>query len=252
MYSFLRKIGTTLAVFGFSAGVTAATLDGGYWEVWDNVAPYPSKGPRTDWGGPAAIQPADPTLAQFSQNGDTITLRPNTNLCSDNLGNAPADIDYWCYRPGQAGAGFTGHWLVASSFDHTNIPVGPATTVEFSGCIVSNTLTDHTFTAFVKVFNADYSQLWYEDYDGTNSFSLPATIAGDAEVNVQVGFTMEGPTVHPDDINDYGSVEVELGDACVQAPTGRLGPNAVPALPIGGLLALVGLVGWLGLRRRSV
>ena len=250
MHSLLRKLGTTLAVFGFSAGVTATTLDAGYWEVWENVAPYPTKGTRTDWGGPAAITPTVPSLAQLSQSASRVTLKANTNLCADNLGNTAADIDYWCYRPGLAGAGNTGHWLVANTFDHTNVPVGPATTIEFSGCIVSNTLTDHTVEAFVKVFNSDYSQLWYSETDGAGSFDLPATIAGDAEANVQVGFAMSGPTVHPDDIDDYGSVVVQLGEACAAPPTVAHDPNAIPVLPIGGLLGLIGLVGWLGARRR--
>ena len=250
MYSFLRKIGIALAVFSFSAGATATTLDAGYWEVWENVAPYPSKGARTFWGpNPAAITPTVPAQGQFSQSGGRVVLKPNTNLCSDNLGNPPADIDYWCYRAGLAGAGNTGHWLVASSFDHTNVPVGPASTIDFQGCIVSNTLKDHTFTAFVKVFNSDYSAMWYEQYDGSGSFNLPATLAGDAEANVQVGFTVSGPTVHPDDIDDYGSVVVDLGGACVVAPTPEADPNAIPVLPIGGLFGLIGLVGWLGLRR---
>jgi len=79
---------------------------------------------------------------------------------------------------------------------------------------------------------------------------LPAALAGDAEVNVQVGFEMEGPTVSPNDIDDYGSVVVDMGGACAAAPGPELDPNAIPALPLGGLLGLIGLVGWLGLRRR--
>ena len=41
------------------------------------------------------------------------------------------------------------------------------------------------------------------------SFDLPATIAGDAEANVQVGFAMSGPSVHPGDNQGLG---VMLGD----------------------------------------
>jgi len=59
-----------------------------------------------------------------------------------------------------------------------------------------------------------------------------------------------GPTVSPDQIDDYGSVVVDMGGQCAAAPTSEFDPNAIPALPFGGLLGLIGLVGWLGLRRR--
>jgi hypothetical protein len=247
MHSFLRSTGIALAFLGLSSVAAATTIDAGYWNPYFYGANPPSKGAAIDWS-PNGFVPDEPALAQFSQSGSRIVLKPNVSFCQNALGQAQGDIDYWCYT---AATPDKGKWLKTASFDHTNVPVGPASTVDFQGCIVSNTLTEHTFTAFVKVFNSDYSQLWYEEYDGSGTFSLPATLAGDAEVNVQVGFEMEGPTVSPNDIDDFGSVVVDMGGPCAAAPTPEFDPNAIPALPFGGLLGLIGLVGWLGLRRRT-
>jgi len=67
---------------------------------------------------------------------------------------------------------------------------------------------------------------------------------------VQHGFAVSGPTVRPDEVDDYGSVVVDLGAACAAPPSAEADPNAIPALPLGGLFGLIGLVAWLGVRRK--
>lgn len=251
MRAMLNKLAVTLGAFVVSSVATATTIDTAFWEVYYFGANPPSQGAPLEWandfGVAGGINPDDSSLSQFSQSGNRVILKPNVHFCANALGQTQADIDYWCYTPATPDKG---KWMMARTYTTTNVPVGPASTVEFEGCIVSNTLTDHTFSAFVRVFNADYSALWYEETDGNGSFSLPAALAGDAEVNVQVGFTLSGPTVSPDQINDYGSVVVDMGAACAAPPTAEADPNAIPALPLGGLFGLIGLVAWLGVRRR--
>ena len=246
MRAMFNKLAATLGAFVVSSVATATTIDSGYWNPYFYGANPPSQGAAIDWS-PNGFVPDEPALAQFTQSGNRIVLKPNVSFCQNALGQAQADIDYWCYT---AATPDKGKWLKTASFDHTNVPVGPASTIDFTGCVVSNTLTQHSFTAFVKVFNSDYSQLWYEEYDGSGTFQLPATLAGDAIANVQVGFEMSGPTVSPADIDDYGSVVVDMGAACAAPPVGDADPNAIPALPLGGLFGLIGLVAWLGVRRR--
>lgn len=243
MRNLIGKIAASLLLVLVSAAASATTLNTGYWWVYYYGATQPSQGPAVEWG-PIGV-PTDFTLAQASQSGDRVVLKPNTNLCGDQTDDGGRD--YWCYTPDSPDKG---KWLVAATYEETAVPVGPESTIPFSGCFVSNTLTDHSITAFVKVLSGDYTQTWYEEYDSSGSFNLPATLAGDAAAVVQVGFQMSGPTVHPDQIDDYGSVVVDMGGACPAPPVGDADPNAIPALPLGGLLGLIGLVGWLGVRRR--
>jgi len=251
MQAILKRAALGLVAMGLSSFAAATTIDQAFWEVYYFGANPPSQGAPVEWanesGVAGGILPDDASLSQFSQSGSRVTLKPNVHFCSNALGQAQSDIDYWCYTPTTPDKG---KWMVARSYTTTSVPVGPASTVEFDGCIVNNTLSDHSFSAYVRVFSADYSQLWYEETDSSGSFSLPATLAGDAAANVQVGFVVTGPTVSPDQIDDYGSVVVDMGGQCAAAPTSEFDPNAIPALPFGGLLGLIGLVGWLGLRRR--
>lgn len=229
-----------------SLSASATTINSGYWNIYYYGANPPSQGAAVEWA-PGGLTPDDYTLGQVSQSGSRVVLKPNVHFCENALGQAQSDIDYWCYSSSTPDKG---KWLTASSYEQTAFTAGGVEEViPFTGCIASNTLSDHTVAAFVKVFSPSF-ELWYEEYDSSGTFNLPATLAGDADAIVQHGFAVSGPTVRPDEVDDYGVVVVDMGGACAAAPTPEYDPNAIPALPLGGLLGLIGLVGWLGLRRR--
>ena len=241
------KVVATALLCVVSVSASATTINSGYWNIYYYGATQPSQGPAVEWS-PNGLVPDDYALGQVSQSGDRVVLKPNVSFCENALGQGQSDIDYWCYSSSTPDKG---KWLTASSYEQTSFTAaGSETVMPFSGCIASNTLTDHTVTAFVKVFSTSYD-LWYEEYDSSGTFNLPATLAGDADAIVQHGFAVSGPTVRPDEVDDYGSVVVDLGGACPAPPVGDADPNAIPVLPLGGLLGLIGLVGWLGVRRRA-
>lgn len=77
-------------------------------------------------------------------------------------------------------------------------------------------------------------------------FTVPTGLAADDIL--QVGFYAQGPSNQP-----AGAIWDDVSLDTYSAPAaGALGPSSpIPTLPLGGLFALVGLMAWLGLRRRA-
>lgn len=77
-------------------------------------------------------------------------------------------------------------------------------------------------------------------------FTVPSGLAADDIL--QVGFYAQGPTNQ-----GSGAIWDNVSLDTYSAPVaGALGPSSpIPTLPLGGLFALVGLMAWLGLRRKA-
>ena len=89
---------------------------------------------------------------------------------------------------------------------------------------------------------------YYEEYDGSGAcYSIPWSIAGDADVILQRGVMISGPNGLAD--ADYGSSTVYLNTTAVPGAPEPGDPNAIPVLPLGGLLGMIALLGVFGIRR---
>jgi len=132
---------------------------------------------------------------------NTLTLFPNFNTYADNL-----DEEFWVNQTTLEGNKiFEGISFVESTELAGNV-------LTFSGNVESFTLSsDYEATAFIRVFNADFSfnksviveltetgnfELTYDDVDLEN------------DVTVQYGFTVTGRNANPEDMEDLGNVVV--------------------------------------------
>ena len=177
-----------------SVGVDA----NGNWLGFANVFDLPADGGEfvfaSEWGL------ADVRTDLDTEN-NTLTLFPNFNTYADNLND-----EFWVDQTSQEGnKTFEGVSFIESTELAGNI-------LEFKGNVESYTLSsDYKVTAFIRVFNADFSfnksvvveltetgnfELLYDDVDLEN------------DVTVQYGFTVVGPNANPADLTDLGNVVV--------------------------------------------
>ncbi len=192
-------------------------------------------------GGPGDYQFGDVwgslELAPAIQIGTTVALAPNTSLCGDNIGGDGEA--YWCTE---------GKWVEMLTYEQTEVPAGDFSRATFTGCFTNDELpAATTVSAFVKILGTDYS-LYAEDFQSSACWDISFDILGDVPVIVQKGFQVWGPNADPRD-GDPGSVTALMGITEL-TQNSQFDPNAIPALPLGGLFGLIGLVAWLGLRRK--
>lgn len=133
--------------------------------------------------------------------GGTITLQPNFNTYADN----PTD-PFWVNQTTGEGAKF----MEASTIVGDNSGLGQEVT--FTGGVGSYTLdSDYTVTAFIRVFNADFSVVIREQFlpiTGEGVFEMVMTDTDAADGQYQFGFTVAGPNANPADEGALGSVVV--------------------------------------------
>ena len=240
--SFARKFIAPLAaafVASFSIAGLAVEIDGGYSNVFVLNNDLTKGGFKFGFGWDPANAGAGVT-----QTGTTLTLKPQTITC--NGGAADKDTEWGCDGSGP-NANYGKNWQDLLFYD--NVLTNAAQAGNFKACIGGGDL-DSTYKVqgFVKVFNADFSQLWYEAYADGPCFSIPYTIDGAATVNFQRGVILGGPNGLSG--KDYGEQYVYLGATALPASGGaNRDPNAIPVLPLGGLLSLIAIVGLLAARR---
>jgi hypothetical protein len=101
-------------------------------------------------------------------------------------------------------------------------------TLTFEGVVVSNTLTEHEATIFIKDFAPDYSS-----FNSTiipadpGPFSISLALDPGPGRHVQYGFTNFGVNVWPSDLPQFGSVVYGIPE-----------PGTLAVLAIGGLAVL--------------
>lgn len=147
--------------------------------------------------------------------GGTITLQPNFNTYGDN----PTDPFWVDQNTLEGNKTFEGN-----TFLEDNSLAGSELT--FNGYCMSNTIdAGYAVTAFIKVFNADFSVLKIETADlvAGQNFSINYTNVEGADTVVQYGFSVTGINANPVD-------ESALGSVVVTAPV--LGVNDFEALTV--------------------
>jgi hypothetical protein len=136
-----------------------------------------------------------------SFSGNNLTFTPNT------IGDPNP---FW-----YVGGGASGHpgnkIMDANMYCENASGAVPGTTVNFSGIILTNTLTSaHVVTAFIKDFAPDFSSnvTTAVVLPTTGSFNLNAVTVNDPARHVQYGFEMIGPCVWITDIAQAGKVVI--------------------------------------------
>ena len=132
--------------------------------------------------------------------GSDLTLAPNS--VND---TAP----YW-YLP-SGGPGSVGQKIMeANSYAEENGPLA-GQTVNFSGVVLSNTLTSaHTVVAFIKDFAPDFSSFVQTTVvlSASGPFSVTQAAINDPARHVQWGFQMRGPNVWVTDLAPFGTMVI--------------------------------------------
>jgi hypothetical protein len=182
--------------------------------------------------------------AGATQNGTTVTLKPQTITCDGNA--ADKDTEWGCDGSGP-NKDYGKNWqdiLFFQTDEKSN-----AETSTFKGCIGGGKL-DSTYTVkgFVKVLKQDFTQTYFYEAKEGPCFSIDYTIVGDATVQLQRGVILEGPNGLSG--KDYGEQYVYLGATALPAvASANRDADAIPVLPLGGVLGLIAILGLLGSRR---
>ena len=231
---------TTLTLASTSA--MAQTIDNGYFFTYELV-----NGAQGSEVFNAAF--TDVSKLKFTVGGGGVVLQPNFSLYEENPGDA-----FW---RDNAGAGPGGNkWMEMLGFEQSNLTYPFADTeTTLLGCASDNTLDSaYTATAFIKVFDPAFNPLDNVSQTVTSGdISLTADLSGyGGDVIVQTGFSTQGPNANPADEAALGSVSVSLGAVCAAPPPSAGGSaNAIPVLPLWGLLGLTALMGMFGARKLS-
>ena len=184
----------------------------------------------------------------ITQSGNTVVLTAQKITCNGDA--ADKDTVWGCDDSGPiTGYGKLVQDLLFFNQTEKNAADGADSGV-WRGCFGGNDLADgYSRSAFVKVLqNGGNYDTYYEQYDGDSAcYSIPWSVAGDADVLLQVGVMISGPNGLAG--IDYGSATVYMNRTALPSAPAPGDPNAIPALPLGGLLGMIALLGFFGTRR---
>ncbi len=186
-----------IAVFG-SASLTHAvsmTVDpAAQWLGYMNVFNLDSAGGAFQFGSPWGLGDLPATF-----DGATLTLAPNS------IGDPN---EYW-YTP-SGGPGSTGNKKMDAVFYVENSDTFVGQTVNFTGTVLSNSLTSaHQTYAFIRDFAPNYSSFVETHVLATpGAFDLTLVTVPEAGRHVQYGFETLGACVWITDVAPYGQVKV--------------------------------------------
>lgn len=189
----VAMMGTTSA--DVTVGVNSTELKLGFMNVFDldRTGALPARGTYRfgqTWG-------FNDLTASYNNPVTELTLGPNS--ISD-----PAD--YWYIGGGESGA-LGNKWMDANSYaEVTDTFAGMDVT--FAGEVLSNTFTaNHTATAFIRDFAADYSSFTETTVAlTTGAFSITLATDAGAGRHVQYGFNVSGENVWITDVAPFGNV----------------------------------------------
>ena len=161
-----------------------------------NVFNLPSDGGAYQFGSGWGVPDLSCTFA-----GNNLTFTPNT------IGDPNP---YWYI--GGGGPGHPGNKIMDANMYCENVNGAiPGATVNFSGMVLSNTLTSaHVVKAFIRDFAPDFSSNVEHSavLPTSGSFSLNLVTVNDPARHVQYGFQMVGPCVWITDIAQFGKVVI--------------------------------------------
>lgn len=184
---------------------------------------------------------SDPAKLRIEQSGNSVKFYPNISLCAEDAN--------WCDASNALG----GNWYVeASAFAEEAVTAGSAAKdFAFKGCFTGGTLTsNHSLVAFMQVLNPDAGYSVYEgtyQADSTGCWNFTHSETGANNAIVQYGLKMVGQNVNPSFESQMGFYGATLN--AEPAPPVPADAARIPTLPLGALLALLGLVAWFGGRR---
>jgi len=178
-----------------------------------------------------------------TQTGTTVTLMPQTITCDGNA--ADKDTEWGCDGSGP-NKNYGKNWQEILYFQTDRKTAAETST--FKGCIGGGNLdAAYTVKGFVKVLRDDFQQTFFNEAQ-EGCFSIDYTIVGDAPVQLQRGVILDGPNGLSG--KDYGKQYVYLGATSLPAvASANRDADAIPVLPLGGLLGLIAILGLLGSRR---
>lgn len=184
---------------------------------------------------------ADPAKLRIEQSGNSIKFYPNISLCAEDA--------YWCTATSALGGT---HYVEASAYTETRVNAGDAAQdFAFKGCFTGGTLTsNHSLVAYMQVLNPDAGFALYEgtyQADSTGCWNFTHSETGANNAVVQYGLKMVGQNVDPAREAQMGFYGATLN--AEPAPAVPADAERIPTLPVGALLALLGLVAWFGGRR---
>lgn len=205
-----RRLTTALALVACAAfsgpalaadvTVDPASLNLGYMNVFE----LPSNGGAFVFGSGWGF---NDLVAYYT--GNFLTLAPNT------IGD-PNEFWYQCVGgavpPNCGGPGAPGNkTMEANSYAQVDDGSLAGVTVNFSGMVVANTLTQaHTAIAFIKDFAPDFSSFVATTVvvPASGPFNISLATINDPARHVQWGFQLIGPNVWVTDVDPYGSVTI--------------------------------------------
>ncbi len=234
----MRNLVTALAVAaiagsaasaGTSTNVGIDTSDAN-WLGYMNVFNLPENGGDFQFGSGWGI--AD-LVASFDDVNNTLTMSPNT------IGDPN---EYWYQEapggdpndPNNGGPGAPGNKIMQANLYQESFGGLAGQTVNFSGTILSTSLTDaHQARVFIRDFAGDFSSSVdvFADVDAAGNFSISLDTINDASRVVQCGIQLEGVNVWITDVDPFGNIVFQT-------------------IPAPGAMALMGMGGLVAARRR--
>jgi hypothetical protein len=223
---------TVAALAGTATADVSVGIDpsGAAWLGYMNVFELPANGGGFVFGSSWGV--AD-LVANFDDGANTLTMSPNT------IGDPN---EYWYQEapggdpndPNNGGPGAPGNKIMQANLYQESFGGLAGQTVNFSGTILSTSLTDaHQARVFIRDFAGDFSSSVdvFADVDAAGNFSISLDTIDDASRVVQWGIQLEGVNVWITDVDPFGNIVFQT-------------------IPAPGAMALMGMGGLVAARRR--